>query len=192
MALVRAARRRTLQASRSPGRARKTVTVEDRTSAATKGLPATWTRTDEWYEFRTASTPARARAGHGGRATATWAPSALAWCHRYDGGRSVYTAMGHTQESFTEPPFLATCWARSRWPPAARGSTVRLRSPFPILLALASRRAVGHRPAAPTPEASASPPQETPGTDGDARRTPPPAPGDGSSPRDQLGHRRSR
>ena len=31
----------------------------------------------------------------------------LAWCHRYDGGRSVYTAMGHTRESFAERRYLA-------------------------------------------------------------------------------------
>ena len=43
----------------------------------------------------------------------------------YDGGRSVYTAMGHTRESYAEPRFVGTCSVRSRWPPAARGSTVR-------------------------------------------------------------------
>ena len=31
----------------------------------------------------------------------------MAWCHRYDGGRAVYTAMGHTRASFAEPRFLA-------------------------------------------------------------------------------------
>jgi type 1 glutamine amidotransferase len=30
----------------------------------------------------------------------------LAWCHRYDGGRSVYTAMGHTKASYAEPRFV--------------------------------------------------------------------------------------
>jgi len=31
----------------------------------------------------------------------------IAWCHRYDGGRSVYTAMGHTSASYREPLFVA-------------------------------------------------------------------------------------
>ena len=31
----------------------------------------------------------------------------IAWCHRYDGGRSVYTAMGHTIASYREPLFVA-------------------------------------------------------------------------------------
>ncbi len=30
----------------------------------------------------------------------------IAWCHFYDGGRSWYTALGHTDESWTEPLFL--------------------------------------------------------------------------------------
>jgi PKD repeat protein len=30
----------------------------------------------------------------------------ISWCHRYDGGRSWYTGMGHTAASFSEAPFL--------------------------------------------------------------------------------------
>jgi cytochrome c len=30
----------------------------------------------------------------------------VTWCQRYDGGRSWYTAMGHTEESFVEANFL--------------------------------------------------------------------------------------
>ena len=70
-----------------------------RTTAATRGLPNPWERTDEWYEFRSAP-PAHLLA----RLDES---RPLAWCHRYDGGRSVYTAMGHTKESYAEPRFLA-------------------------------------------------------------------------------------
>jgi type 1 glutamine amidotransferase len=80
-----------------PGTPAKTVTVEDRTSAATKGLPAAWTRTDEWYEFR-AAPRAHVLVSLDGRP--------LAWCHNYHGGRAVYTAMGHTEASFAEPDYL--------------------------------------------------------------------------------------
>ena len=95
----------------APGTARATVRVEDRTSAATKGLPAAWTRTDEWYEF-----DRNPRAGVHVLATVDettyrggtmGADHPIAWCHRYDGGRSVYTAMGHTRESFSERRYLA-------------------------------------------------------------------------------------
>ena len=30
----------------------------------------------------------------------------ISWCQRYDGGRSWYTGMGHTQASFAEADFL--------------------------------------------------------------------------------------
>ncbi len=80
-----------------PGTSERVVQVTDRESAATRSLPAAWSHTDEWYEFR--STP-RAHV------LAQLDPSRpLAWCRRYDGGRSVYTAMGHTKASYAEPGF---------------------------------------------------------------------------------------
>jgi type 1 glutamine amidotransferase len=30
----------------------------------------------------------------------------LAWCQDYDGGRSFYTALGHTNESYEDPLFI--------------------------------------------------------------------------------------
>jgi uncharacterized protein len=30
----------------------------------------------------------------------------VAWYHEYDGGRSFYTALGHTRESYSEELFL--------------------------------------------------------------------------------------
>jgi type 1 glutamine amidotransferase len=84
-----------------PGVSARTVRVEDRGTAATRGLPRAWNRTDEWYLFR--SNP-RGRV-HVLASLDRSRP--LAWCHRYDGGRSVYTAMGHTRESFAEPRYLS-------------------------------------------------------------------------------------
>jgi type 1 glutamine amidotransferase len=80
------------------GITRRAVELVDTTSAATRGLPNPWERTDEWYEFRSqpqAHLLARLDESR-----------PLAWCHRYDGGRSVYTAMGHTKESYAEPRFV--------------------------------------------------------------------------------------
>ena len=34
----------------------------------------------------------------------------IAWYHTFDGGRSWYTAMGHTSASYSEPLFLAHLW----------------------------------------------------------------------------------
>jgi type 1 glutamine amidotransferase len=89
------------------------VVVEDRRTPATRGLPRVWRRVDEWYAFR-ANPRGRVhvlaaideRSYDPGEA-AMGADHPIAWCHRYAGGRSVYTAMGHTSESFGEPLFAA-------------------------------------------------------------------------------------
>ncbi|WP_203981248.1 ThuA domain-containing protein [Planosporangium flavigriseum] len=92
-----------------------TVRVPDNDTAATRGLPEKWVRTDEWYNFR--SNPRDAvrvlatidestynPVGYTGGSMGADHP--MAWCHRYDGGRAVYTAFGHTEASYTEPLFL--------------------------------------------------------------------------------------
>jgi type 1 glutamine amidotransferase len=89
------------------------VVVEDRRTPATRALPRVWRRVDEWYAFR--SNP-RGRVHvlatldkrtYDPRGAAMGADHPIAWCHRYDGGRSVYTAMGHTAGSYREPLFVA-------------------------------------------------------------------------------------
>jgi type 1 glutamine amidotransferase len=86
-------------ARHDPGTPSATVSVVDRFTPATSGLPRSWTRADEWYEFRddpSARVHVLARVfGH-----------AIAWCHRYGGGRAVYTGMGHTIASYSETLFL--------------------------------------------------------------------------------------
>jgi cytochrome c len=88
-----------------------TVDVVDRNTPSTVHLPTAWRRTDEWYNFSTdpsASVTVLAQVdertyvpGDG----AMGASHPIAWQHRYDGGRSWYTAGGHTIESYSEPPF---------------------------------------------------------------------------------------
>jgi hypothetical protein len=86
------------------------VIVEDSTHPAAKTLPATWTRTDEWYNFRSNPRPnvsvilALDETSYTGGTMGEDHP--IAWAHEYDGGRAFYTAMGHTAESFTETPYL--------------------------------------------------------------------------------------
>jgi type 1 glutamine amidotransferase len=98
----------------APGIAPAVVRVEDRRAAATRGLPRRWRRTDEWYAFKTNPRPRvhvlatldeRSYEPPGDAAMGRDHP--IAWCHRYDGGRSVYTGMGHTAASYAEPRFLA-------------------------------------------------------------------------------------
>lgn len=86
-----------------------TLHIEDPSHPSTKGLPALWERTDEWYNFR--SNPRAAvkvlatldEATYSGGAMGADHP--ITWCQDVDGGRSWYTAMGHTKESYAEPLF---------------------------------------------------------------------------------------
>lgn len=91
-----------------------TVHVVDRNHPSTSMLPAVWIRTDEWYNF--ATNPSKTvhvlltvdeRTYRGG---VMGANHPIAWYHTFDGGRSWYTAMGHTSESYSEPLFLAHLW----------------------------------------------------------------------------------
>jgi type 1 glutamine amidotransferase len=92
-----------------PETQRATVRIEDPAHPSTKSLPPVWQRTDEWYNFR--SNPRGAvhvlmtldeATYSGGRMSAD---HPIAWCQMIDGGRSWYTAMGHTAESYGEPFF---------------------------------------------------------------------------------------
>lgn len=87
-----------------------TVLVRDRQNAATTGLPLRWTRTDEWYDFR--SNPGSrvhvllSLDEHSYKGGTMGASHPIAWCHEDLGGRALYTAMGHTIASYHEPLFL--------------------------------------------------------------------------------------
>lgn len=89
-----------------------TVRVSDHAHPSTVGLPDTWQRTDEWYNYQT-----NPRSQVKVLATldeSTYDPGAgamgdhpIAWCHPMDTGRSWYTGGGHTIESYAEPLFRA-------------------------------------------------------------------------------------
>jgi type 1 glutamine amidotransferase len=88
-----------------------TVVVEDREHDATAHLPAAWQRTDEWYNYR--SNPRESvhvlasldEASYAGGTMGGDHP--IAWCQEYEGGRSFYTGLGHSAESFADPDFRA-------------------------------------------------------------------------------------
>ncbi|MCP3420983.1 ThuA domain-containing protein [Nocardioides pinisoli] len=93
-----------------------TVKVEDPAHASTHGIEPRWQRTDEWYNFRTnpAANPRTKLHVLASLDETTYAPGGgamgaehpIAWCQDYDGGRSWYTGMGHTEASFVDPKFL--------------------------------------------------------------------------------------
>jgi type 1 glutamine amidotransferase len=74
------------------------------------GLPAAFDRVDEWYNFRDvpeAEVTVLATLDETTYQGGTMGEDhPITWAHEYDGGRSFYTAMGHTEESYTEPLFI--------------------------------------------------------------------------------------
>lgn len=100
------------------------IYVEAATHPSTAGLPEPWVRTDEWYNFRgnprgsvrvlatiDESTYSGGMMG---------ADHPIAWCHEHEGGRSWYTAGGHTSGSFSEPLFVQHVLGGIEW--AARAA----------------------------------------------------------------------
>ncbi|QXE38814.1 ThuA domain-containing protein [Streptomyces sp. GMY02] len=119
-----------------------TLKTEDRTHAATSHLGQTWSRSDEWYNYRT-----NPRANvhvlqsldessyNGGEMSGD---HPITWCHPQGNGRSFYTGLGHTTESYADPAFRslllggiryaagfakADCRAETGYTPLYNGST---------------------------------------------------------------------
>ena len=94
----------------NPNVRKATVAVLDKTFSATNMLPDRWERTDEWYNYRTFYSGIKVLADlnensyEGGT---NGANHHISWYHEFDGGRAFYTGGGHTDESFSEPLFLA-------------------------------------------------------------------------------------
>ena len=85
------------------------VRVPDHTHPAVATLPDEWERRDEWYNFQEVPTAVEVLAfldegSYQGGLHGSSHP--IAWYHEYDGGRSFYTAGGHTKTSYSEPLFL--------------------------------------------------------------------------------------
>lgn len=76
---------------------------------STKMLPKVWKRKDEWYNFKNLYSKTQKlifidkKSYEGSEMPGN---HALSWFHEFDGGKSFYTALGHTNESYSEPLFL--------------------------------------------------------------------------------------
>ncbi|MET7427082.1 ThuA domain-containing protein [Dactylosporangium sp. NPDC005555] len=82
--------------------------VEDQTNPSTAHLPATWTRSDEWYNYRTnprSSARVLINLDEGSYSGGSMGDHPITWCKNYAGGRAWYTGLGHTEDSWTEPAF---------------------------------------------------------------------------------------
>ena len=95
------------------------VAVLDPAHPATAHLPSRWTRTDEWYNYQ-----ANPRGNVHVMATVVERSyedgqmgddHPIVWAHLFDGGRSFYTGMGHTAESYADPLYLNHLLGGIRW-----------------------------------------------------------------------------
>ncbi|MGW8884940.1 ThuA domain-containing protein [Streptomyces sp. NPDC055749] len=86
-----------------------TVRVENHDHPATAHLGEAWDRTDEWYNYRTNPRDKAQVLATLDETSYTGGTMKgdhpISWCQTYQGGRSFYTGLGHTKESYTEPDF---------------------------------------------------------------------------------------
>ncbi len=72
-------------------------------------LPEEWTRKDEWYNYKKISDEIQVilnleESSYEGGENGESHP--IAWYHDFDGGRSFYTGMGHTDESYSDSLYM--------------------------------------------------------------------------------------
>lgn len=85
------------------------LNVVDKSHIATKHLPDTWTKKDEWYNFTKLNADVKVlikidEKSYQGGTNGDNHP--MAWYHEYDGGRAFYTELGHTEESYSDSLYL--------------------------------------------------------------------------------------
>jgi len=86
-----------------------TVNILDHNHPSTKGISTNWSRVDEWYDYH-ALPPVKATilakldtTTYKGHVMGENHP--IVWCQTIEKGRSWYTGMGHTKETYAEPEF---------------------------------------------------------------------------------------
>ncbi|WEK19992.1 MAG: ThuA domain-containing protein [Candidatus Pedobacter colombiensis] len=95
--------------SSHPAQQMADLIVVNRSTIATQHLPEIWKRKDEWYNFKDIGTDLNVlikidEGSYNGGTNGNNHP--VAWYHNFDGGRAFYTALGHVEESYTDPLFL--------------------------------------------------------------------------------------
>ncbi|MBP0902785.1 ThuA domain-containing protein [Mariniflexile gromovii] len=85
-----------------------TITRINSTHPSTKHLQEKWVHFDEWYNFKSINQDINVllnldESTYEGGKNGAFHP--IAWYHEFDGGRSFYTGLGHTNESYAEPEF---------------------------------------------------------------------------------------
>ncbi|RPD39202.1 ThuA domain-containing protein [Chitinophaga barathri] len=86
-----------------------TLQVVNREHPATRHLDASWVRKDEWYNFKSIVPGLNVlikidESSYQGGKNGNDHP--MSWYREFDGGRTFYTELGHTKESYKEEAFL--------------------------------------------------------------------------------------
>lgn len=96
--------------SNHPKQQQAVLQMKDQSFKGMQGLPAQWSRWDEWYNFKDTHwdkvkvlITLDEKSIEGGT-NGDFHP--VSWYRDFDGGRSFYTAMGHTDESYSDNLFL--------------------------------------------------------------------------------------
>jgi len=94
-----------------------TLRVVDDDHPATRRLPSTFVRTDEWYYYVDYDPTVRLLVTYDPQSIGQddVNPNPISWCHEFEGGRIFYTGMGHTSESYAEPIILEHLRGGLRW-----------------------------------------------------------------------------
>lgn len=84
------------------------IDVVNRTHLSTQHLPKTWIHRDEWYDFKDVKPGLNIlmtldETTYEGGKMGKFHP--IAWFQMFDGGRSFYTGLGHTDESYDSELF---------------------------------------------------------------------------------------
>ncbi|SET16320.1 ThuA domain-containing protein [Nonomuraea wenchangensis] len=105
-----------------------TVRTEDRAHAATAHLGTSWSRTDEWYNYRTNPRPnvrVLQSLDESSYSGGGMGDHPITWCHPQSSGRAFYTGLGHTQESYADPNFRALLLGGIRYTAKATNADCR-------------------------------------------------------------------
>ena len=97
---------------------RATVRRVDSDDPATAAIPESWEHEDEWYDYQRFSDGVDVllrvdEETYQGGQTGEFHP--ISWKRSFDGGRSFYTGLGHTEDSFSEEIFLDHLFGGTRW-----------------------------------------------------------------------------
>lgn len=90
-----------------------TIVIDEPAHPSTSHFNKTWTRFDEWYNYKNIHDDIKPvmhvdESTYEGGKNGDFHP--LAWYREVENGRSFYTGVGHTKESYTDADFIAHIW----------------------------------------------------------------------------------